>query len=145
MKSTLVSCDEGHSIAIVPQPNGGGVDSLDFDEAEEESSFLPVHPLGLKPLGNQYTANSNARHGIGNFQRLPDEIVAVLLESLDSHELILLGSTCKFLYAFCRSDDLWKTLFIEYVGFVLNFHMRGRASLDQLRWHAPNENINLFV
>jgi hypothetical protein len=26
-----------------------------------------------------------------------------------------LGSTCKALYAFCHSDDLWKALFIEWV------------------------------
>jgi len=87
------------------------VDSFVLDE--EESSVIPPHPLGLKPSGNQYTAVFNARQNIGGFQALPDEILMLLLESFDSYELILLGSTCKQMYAFCRADDLWKTLFIE--------------------------------
>ena len=92
----------------------GGVDSLGAEETiEEESSLIPLHPLGLKPFGNQYAAMSNARWKIGSYQVLPDEILAISLEYLDSFELRLLGSTCKFLYAFCRSDDLWKALFIE--------------------------------
>jgi hypothetical protein len=44
---------------------------------------------------------------------LPDEVVATVLEYLDAPQLDLLGSCCKFLYAFCRSEDLWKALFIE--------------------------------
>jgi hypothetical protein len=44
---------------------------------------------------------------------LPDEVVATVLEYLDALQLDLLGSCCKFLYALCRSEDLWKALFIE--------------------------------
>lgn len=82
-------------------------------EIEESSVSIPLHPLGVKPSGNQYTATSNARHAIGVFQLLPDEVVAILLESFDAELLSLLGSTCKFLYAFCRSEEFWKPLFIE--------------------------------
>lgn len=86
---------------------------LESTEIEESSVSIPPHPLGVKPSGNQYTATSNARYAIGVFQILPDEVVAILLESLNPDLLGLLGSTCKFLYAFCRSEEFWKPLFIE--------------------------------
>lgn len=77
-------------------------------------SSIPVHPLGVKPLGNQYFApGGNARRNIGAFQILPDESLMLLLEQFDAHTLRVLGYTCKFLFAFCSSDDLWKTLFLE--------------------------------
>ncbi|KAK2628345.1 hypothetical protein QTJ16_002991 [Diplocarpon rosae] len=80
---------------------------------EESHQTVPHHSLGIKPSGNQYTATEISRNFIGLFAGLPDEILAIFLEYLDSYKLRLLGSTCKFLYAFCRSDDLWKALFIE--------------------------------
>ncbi|KAG9241705.1 hypothetical protein BJ878DRAFT_427536 [Calycina marina] len=82
-------------------------------EPEDSPVTIPSHPLGLKPSGNQYTAVSNARDSLGEFQRLTDEALVVLLEYLESHLLRNLGATCKALYAFCRLDDLWKALFIE--------------------------------
>lgn len=85
-----------------------------IEESESDSSVsIPPHPLGVKPLGNQYTATSNARYAIGLFQILPDEVLTIVLESLHPELLALLGSTCKFLYAFCRSEEFWKSLFIE--------------------------------
>ena len=78
---------------------------------EESPITIPPHPLGVKPSGNSYAATSNARHASGEFQRLPDEALALFLEYLDSSTLVTLGSTCKALYAFCRSDELWKSLF----------------------------------
>lgn len=80
---------------------------------EESSLAIPQHPLGVKPTGNKYTASSNAKDYAGVFQVFPDEITALLLEYMSASGLCLLGSTCKYLYAFCRSDDIWKTLFIE--------------------------------
>lgn len=75
---------------------------------------IPLHPLGIKPLGNQFLASGpNARESAGALQALPDEILAIFLEYLDPRSLRLLGYTCKFLYAFCTSDDLWKALFLE--------------------------------
>ena len=87
-----------------------GVTGIDH---EGLSDYVPCHPLGVKPLGNRYTATSNARTAIGNFQILPDETLAILLEYMDSKSLRCLAYTCKALYAFCYSDDLWKALFIE--------------------------------
>lgn len=96
--------------AVVPPSDG--IDSLILEQPESLVS-IPLHPCGVKPSGNQYTAHSNARHAVGFFQILPDEVLATVLEYLDATQLGLLGSCCKFLYAFSRSDDLWKTLFIE--------------------------------
>lgn len=94
--------------------SGGGIESLALEEESSSSAVaIPLHPLGVKPSGNQYTATSNARHATGTFQILPDEMLAIFLEYLESADLQLLGSTCKSLFAFCRSDDLWKALFIE--------------------------------
>ncbi len=76
---------------------------------------IPPHPLGVKPSGNQYDATENARSHIGFLQSLPDEIIYMIIEWLDSEALLRLGSSCKALYAFCNSDELWRTLFLEYV------------------------------
>jgi hypothetical protein len=111
MKSSVIPADAGYPSVIVVIPSG----NLDSLAVEESFVSIPQHPLGVKPSGNQYTATINARHAVGLFQILPDEVLAIFLEYLDSYQLRLFGSSCKFLYAFCRSDDLWKNLFIEYV------------------------------
>ncbi|TAQ86531.1 hypothetical protein B7494_g5153 [Chlorociboria aeruginascens] len=106
MEPSIISLDSGYSSAADARP-------IAPTTQEESLVSIPHHHLGVKPSGNQYTAIGNARHAIAHFQILPDEILAILLEHLESHSLRLLGSTCKFLYAFCRSEELWKTLFIE--------------------------------
>jgi hypothetical protein len=97
--------------------SSGGVqvlESLGFEvQSAESSQSIPHHPLSVKPSGNQYTSLYNSKGFVGAFQLFPDEILVIFLEYLDSCTLRCLGSTCKFLYAFCRSDDLWKSLFIE--------------------------------
>ncbi|KAM0450336.1 hypothetical protein ACHAPV_004005 [Trichoderma viride] len=78
------------------------------------SDSIPTHPLGVKPLGNQYLAKGpNARRSIGSWACLPEEILALVLEGFDKHSLLNLGSTCKFLYAFCHSEELWKALYLR--------------------------------
>jgi hypothetical protein len=113
MKSSVVPADSDDSFAVDTPFSGSGFGGAESQVLDEESSLIPLHPFGLKPSGNQYTATSNARHNIGSFQVLPDEIIALLLEYFDCDELRLLGSTCKTLCAFSRFDELWKTLFIE--------------------------------
>jgi len=132
MKSSTVPDDYAVSLVTDIHPGGGiyfdSLDLVDPEEAvvdEEESSLsIPLHPSGIKPSGNAYTATKNARHSTSYFQILPDEVLAILLEYLDSDKLRMIGSTCKALYAFCRVDDLWKTLFIEYVSISV-FRMVG--------------------
>ncbi|KAK0618152.1 Clavaminate synthase-like protein [Bombardia bombarda] len=87
---------------------------VDGPEALIIESSIPSHPLGIKPLGNQYFSNGgSARDSLGTFKILPDEMLAQLLEFLDKRTLRALGYTCKFLYAHCISDDLWKSIFLE--------------------------------
>jgi hypothetical protein len=114
MKSSVIPADSGYPAALEVRPSGGVVESLPETVLEESPNSIPHHPLGVKPSGNQYTAATNSRISLGPALRLfPDELLAIFLEYLDAHQLRVLGSCCKFLYAFCRSDDLWKALFIE--------------------------------
>jgi hypothetical protein len=111
MKSIVATSEIGGSISYEPIRHTNATPTLSLDE--EAGQTIPPHPLGVKPSGNKYTATESAREAIGLFQILPDEVLAILLEYLDSRLLRYLGSTCKALYAFCSSEDLWKALFIE--------------------------------
>lgn len=84
------------------------------DLALDEASSIPVHPLGIKPLGNQYLEDGPiARASMGTIQLIPDEMLMILLTYFDAPSLRGLGSTCKFLYAACRYDGLWQYLYLE--------------------------------
>ncbi|CAJ2501817.1 Uu.00g046700.m01.CDS01 [Anthostomella pinea] len=75
---------------------------------------IPTHPMGIKPLGNQYFASGPvARQSLGSMGLLPDEMILHLFEYLDTQSLRNIGFTCRFLFAFSHLDDLWKTLFLE--------------------------------
>lgn len=89
---------------------------------EDETRVMP-HPLGVKPAGNAFSAVENAKVMAGLFLSLPDELILRILEFLDHWSLLRLGATCKLFYAFCRFDDLWKTLFIEYVFLYFFFSL----------------------
>jgi hypothetical protein len=111
MKSLVAGPEFGGSVSYAePTSHTGVAPALDLEDIEQA---IPFHPLNVKPSGNKYTSTESARKAIGTFQILPDEVLAILLEYLDSRLLRHLGSTCKALYAFCSSDDLWKALFIE--------------------------------
>lgn len=78
-----------------------------------DGDSIPSHPLGLKPLGNKYFfTGHNARDSIGTWASLPDEMIMLVLEQFDESSLLNLGHACKFFYAFCHSDELWKPLFL---------------------------------
>ncbi len=89
-----------------------GEDAHADDDSGLDSS-VPPHPLGIKPLGNKYFATDDARTRLGVLQALPDEMLMQLLEYLDLPALRLLGYTCKFLFACCASDDIFKSIFLE--------------------------------
>lgn len=82
---------------------------------EDRLLTVPLHPSGIRPAGNAYTAVKNLKSSAGLFSTWSDELIIQVLEFLDHRPLLSLGCTCKALYALCRFDDLWKTLFIEYV------------------------------
>ena len=101
----------GHECEHESRIPGGGHDEKD---ALTIADSIPPHPLGIKPLGNQYIADGpKARDSIGGFRALPDETLMLLLEYLDQKSLRNLGYASRFLYACCQSDDLWKALFLE--------------------------------
>jgi hypothetical protein len=75
---------------------------------------VPPHPLGIKPLGNKYLDSGiDAKTASGLFRALPDELLMHMFEGLDMDSLRALGSTCRFLYASCTFDELWKSLALE--------------------------------
>jgi hypothetical protein len=111
MRNAVIATDE----PLTAQDNGDVSQLGNVRVTQDESDSIPPHPLGIKPAGNAYTASSNARDCMGSFQILPDELLAIALEYLEATSLLKLGAICKQLYAFCRSEDLWKAMFIEYV------------------------------
>lgn len=75
---------------------------------------IPTHPLGVKPLGNRFLSDGpDARNGLGAWAALPDEVLMVVLEHFDQSAILRLGSTCRFLYAVCHSEEIWKPLFLQ--------------------------------
>ncbi|KAJ6446276.1 Noc1p protein [Purpureocillium lavendulum] len=103
--------------AVAPMSNGPTADNeskASRQAVPSDSESIPLHQLGVKPLGNRYLSNGpNARTRIGLWAMLPDELLTVVLDVLDKSDLIRFGSTCKFLYAFCHADELWKALFLQ--------------------------------
>ena len=94
--------------------NGTGGHYHETPDVASDGPAVPLHPLGIKPLGNLYLASGpNARNSIGTLQALPDETLALLLEYFDQTTVRRLGYTCRFLTALCCSDDIWKSLFLE--------------------------------
>lgn len=84
-----------------------------ISQAEDYSTLVRRHPLGVKPSGNALTSTVNLKSRCGRFAQLPDELINSFLETLQVPHLLRLGSTCKALHAFTRSEELWRTLFIE--------------------------------
>ena len=75
---------------------------------------IRAHSLGVRPNGNALTASSaHSRDKIGNFRALPDEVILFVLEWLEDVDLLRLGMTCRALFAFTSSDDLWKALLLR--------------------------------
>ncbi|KAJ5884881.1 hypothetical protein N7495_009391 [Penicillium taxi] len=89
----------------------------------EEVEAIPSHPLGVKPSGNSLLAAWSLRDAIGLFQRLPDELILLVLEQLDGSSLLQIGRTSKAFYAFTKAEELWKTLFV-------------RSPLDGFTWRG---------
>lgn len=78
-----------------------------------ESNAVRSHPLGVKPLGNAIVSTVNSKSCAGHWARLPEELVQILIEQLSAWELLRLSHTCKYLYAFGSSDELWRGLFVS--------------------------------
>ena len=113
--------DELQTVPFEDSVRAIGQDSNSDSDAESDGrkdddfdAPLPPHPLGIKPLGNRYLdQGTDAKDATGLFQTLPDELVMLLAETLDMDSLRALGSTCRFFYAACTYDELWKALALE--------------------------------
>ena len=112
-----ISNPEEHGQSGVCRANGDDGSAALVEKEDDAGVFessIPCHPLGIKPLGNQYFSTTvSARKHIGALQLLPDETLMLLLEHLDPRSLRRLGYTSRFLHAFCTSDELWKPLLLE--------------------------------
>lgn len=105
---------EGPVQVAQPTTNNGGNGSNRGQTPADSVPLIPVHPLGVKPLGNQYFSSVvPARRSLGQLVALPDEMILQILESLQAHDLLNVGVSCVFLFAFSRLDELWKSLYLE--------------------------------
>jgi hypothetical protein len=87
----------------------------DIYDASLENEIRP-HPLRIKPSGNALTSQHSLRDcSTGLFALFSDELILQLLGFLDSAALNAIGATSKGMYGFSRAEELWKSLFIEYV------------------------------
>ena len=103
--------------ALEELSHANGLIESSHDLSDTSGAAVPRHPLGVRPSGNSYAAESDDRHAIGLFSILPDELILQLLDYFCADSLLRFGATCKALYAFSRTEDLWKALFIEYGSF----------------------------
>src|ERR1700761_1800483 len=110
-----------------PYSNGVCHDSTALDNVCTASTR---HPLGVKPSGNALTLTAfhNAYHSMGLFRRLSDTLLLVVLEHLDHHGLVKLGSTCRALYAYSTYDQLWRDLAVDKVGPKFEWRRSSRAT-----------------
>ncbi|KAG8624862.1 hypothetical protein KVT40_006613 [Elsinoe batatas] len=113
------------------------------EEPEESVSTTLRHPLGVRPSGNAYLAPRNAKKAAGGFAILPDELIAILLESLDAPSLLRLGGACRALHAFTRNEELWRALFTESSPQSFTWRGTWRSTfLDQDRAREPTVDCN---
>jgi hypothetical protein len=114
----MLRSQDGLDLAAPPprldSAHDGKDDDADGAGADVAPDSIATHPLGVKPLGNKYLwTGPVARKSAGSLGWVPDEIIMMILERFGGRELAGLGATCRFLYAFCRSDELWKALFLR--------------------------------
>ena len=110
------------------------------EDSRDAPVAIPSHPLGIKPSGNAYTASRDIKFACGLFCRLPDELLNHILEKLDALDLVRLGGTCKALYAFTSAEELWKNLFIGYVG---NFLFKCLPPNFQALFQLATNNLDI--
>lgn len=138
---TLNWIDDSHAISHESQHTSEGT----ADEQAAEVGIQP-HQLGVRPSGNALTANEDLRSHAGLFGRIPDELVLSLVEWLDEDSLLMLGSTCRALYAYSTFDQLWRDIAISS-GLQMTWRGSWRASLLKLprgKWLAEVDCRNLF-
>ena len=116
VKDSLIAGCTGDVVGLAPIGRPFQQIQSSARPAQDEDIAVASHPLGIKPSGNAYTTVKNIKAAAGRLYSLPDEIVSRILELLDAYSLIRIGITCKFLYAFSRLEDLWKSFCVDAVS-----------------------------
>jgi len=89
-----------------------GDHSYNGSDDVDDSGMPHAHYLGVKPCGNVFVAHKNLTDNMGTFQKLPDETILTVMEWLDSQSLLNIGASCRGLFAYSSTDQLWRELFI---------------------------------
>mmetsp|Transcript_30325 Transcript_30325/g.76224 ORF Transcript_30325/g.76224 Transcript_30325/m.76224 type:complete len:512 (-) Transcript_30325:6-1541(-) len=75
-----------------------------------------AHPLGVKPLGNQYVEQAVVPcrdSGLGTLRCFDDPLLLTILMQLDAVDLCRLASVSKSMYVFSHTEDLWRNLVLD--------------------------------
>lgn len=72
-------------------------------QGKKKSIEEPLRQLNIQAIGQ----------GTGAVGDLPDDIYGVLLSFCNFEQLVLLGSTCKFLGTLALNDVLWERLYLQ--------------------------------
>lgn len=82
------------------------------------ATITKPHPLGIKPTGNALLSTTSVPRtkALGPLLgTLPDELLMTIAQELTRPEdLLHLGHTCKALYGFAWTDELWKHMVHRY-------------------------------
>ncbi|TQS34638.1 hypothetical protein Golomagni_04970 [Golovinomyces magnicellulatus] len=129
------------NIPALPKSKILSNDSVEF---EGSPTLIPKHPSGIRPLGNQFLSRINVKIFAGFFRKFPEVLLVTLLESFNPITLLKLGSTCKYLHAFCRLDSLWRTLYMR--GHDLRIrHESSRVLSGRDKSQSSNETNSLWL
>ena len=103
--------------------------------------LVPPQRNNILPLGNAYFSNlSECRtSGLGTMNMLPDDLLVTLLSHLylDATSLCRLSQASQAWYAFTRSDELWRSMYVkEFAGSGgLKFNTSWRRTFAE-KWAA---------
>lgn len=84
------------------------------------SSFTKPHPLGVRPSGNALLCADRAKADPLNtlgplFGKLSEPLLMTILQEIESpDDLLHLGHTCKAMFAYTWSDELWKHIVYRF-------------------------------
>ncbi|POS86809.1 hypothetical protein EPUL_001262 [Erysiphe pulchra] len=78
--------------------------------SEESPTLVPKHPLGIRPLGNQYIALTNSKCFAGLFQMLPEDLIANLLENIDPISLLVSQNSKDFPFTWLGT---WRSTYLN--------------------------------
>lgn len=80
----------------------------------KDSNDKSGHPLGVLPLGNLLFPNHPQPRTIGNlWSLLPHAVIQHFINELSPAQVAVLSQVCKTFYAFCASEEYWRTAVLD--------------------------------